>query len=317
MIVIGAATATTYAGFTACRTLQGFFNTAPQVIGLSIIHDMFDLEERASKVNIWACSFVAGPYIGPFLSGLLIERLSWRATYGILAGLHGFAITVIVFCGEETLYNRDSDQHNRSKALRLIGHPTGHANRPGAWKSFRHTFQIAILPQLMLPTLAFTLINFMWAIGIVTTVTQFVKAPPYVFSDLSVALIYLAPLTGTVLAELWGSYCNEFLQQRFVLDKGKFRPENRLWAIIPAVVFGISGLVLYGQTLQHSLHWTGLAFGWGFITFGVLAATTVIEAYVLDCFPGHAAAASSWVNFWRTTGKAFPQHSVSIHPWAN
>jgi MFS family permease len=39
--VIGATFAPTYAGFTACRTLQGFVGTAPQVIGLSIVHDMF------------------------------------------------------------------------------------------------------------------------------------------------------------------------------------------------------------------------------------------------------------------------------------
>jgi hypothetical protein len=31
----------TYAGFTAFRTLQGFFATAPQVIGLSVVHDLF------------------------------------------------------------------------------------------------------------------------------------------------------------------------------------------------------------------------------------------------------------------------------------
>ena len=38
--VMAAALAPGYASFTAFRALQGFFNTAPQVVGLSFIHDM-------------------------------------------------------------------------------------------------------------------------------------------------------------------------------------------------------------------------------------------------------------------------------------
>jgi hypothetical protein len=40
-MILGATFAPTYAGFTALRTLQGFVGTAPQVIGLTMIHDMF------------------------------------------------------------------------------------------------------------------------------------------------------------------------------------------------------------------------------------------------------------------------------------
>jgi MFS family permease len=38
--VMAAALARGYGSFTAFRALQGFFNTAPQVVGLSVIHDM-------------------------------------------------------------------------------------------------------------------------------------------------------------------------------------------------------------------------------------------------------------------------------------
>lgn len=39
-MVLGAALSPNYATFTAFRALQGFVNTAPQVSGLSIVHDM-------------------------------------------------------------------------------------------------------------------------------------------------------------------------------------------------------------------------------------------------------------------------------------
>ena len=66
-----------------------------------------------------------------------------------------------------------------------------------------------------------------------------------------------------------------------------------------------SGALWAGST---ALHWIGVVFGWGLNTFAMLAATTVISAYVLDCFPQHAALASPWLNFWRVTGKALPRH---------
>jgi MFS family permease len=40
IVVMAAAVSPNYASFTAFRTLQGFVNTAPQVIGLSIVHDL-------------------------------------------------------------------------------------------------------------------------------------------------------------------------------------------------------------------------------------------------------------------------------------
>ena len=41
MWVMAAALAPGYGSFTAFRALQGFFNTAPQVVGLSVVHDLF------------------------------------------------------------------------------------------------------------------------------------------------------------------------------------------------------------------------------------------------------------------------------------
>ena len=56
VVVLAAALCPNYAGFVVCRTLQGLFNTAPQVIGLSMIHDMFFFHETARKIGIWVRS---------------------------------------------------------------------------------------------------------------------------------------------------------------------------------------------------------------------------------------------------------------------
>ena len=41
IMIIAATFSPSYASFTAFRALQGFFGTAPQVIGLTMVHDMF------------------------------------------------------------------------------------------------------------------------------------------------------------------------------------------------------------------------------------------------------------------------------------
>jgi hypothetical protein len=144
---------------------------------------------------------------------------------------------------------------------------------------------------------------FTWAIGIVTTVTQFIRPPPYSLDDTSASLFYLAPIVGALTGELWGHWFNDFLCNRYIrTHNGEYQPENRLWGVWPACVFGVTAMVLYGQTLQHGLPVIGLAAAWAIMSFAQVSSTTAISAYALDCFPHHAALASSWINFWRTTG---------------
>jgi MFS family permease len=303
--------APTYAGFTACRTLQGFFNTAPQVIGLTIIHDMFFFHERTRKINVWAFSFLVGPYLGPFISGFLIQKINWRQDFGVMAGFHGFAILLIILFGDETLYDREHPENNTITTgilgkIQLLTCFAGISakGRPALKTVFEDLIALSYLPHLILPCSIFLLVIYMWAIGITTSVTQFAKPPPYLLTDTAVALLYFAPMIGVLTAEVWGHFLNDWLQNNYIKrHNGVYKPENRLFGCWPAVVMSVASLVLYGQTLQHSLPWAGIAVGWGMNSFAMLTATTAISAYVLDCFPRHAALASSWVNFWRVVGK--------------
>jgi hypothetical protein len=143
----------------------------------------------------------------------------------------------------------------------------------------------------------------MWTIGIVSTITLFVAPPPYSFSDTAISLLFLAPMIGTVLAEIWGHFFNDYLCTSYIRNhNGRFKPEHRLWAVYPAWVIGLAGLVLFGQALQHDLPWVAIAFGWGMNCFSTLGTTAAISAYLLDVLPQHAALASAWINAFRTVG---------------
>ncbi|KUJ10142.1 MFS general substrate transporter [Mollisia scopiformis] len=250
-----------YASFTAFRTLQGFVATSPQVIGLSVVHDIssstsLTVLERARKVNIWAFTFLLGPFLGPFVSSFLLSRISWQFDMGVLAMFYGVSAILVVLLGEETLYDRDKSWKptaGASKISILVGIAGAKAKgQTSLMLVSKQLLELLIKPQLLLPTL-YIMLLFTWAIGIVTTVTQFIRPPPYLLDNTQASLFYLAPIVG-------------------------------------------------GLTLQKQLPVIGLAAAWSLMAFAQVASTTAISAYALDVFPHHAALASSWINFWRTTG---------------
>jgi len=159
---------------------------------------------------------------------------------------------------------------------------------------------------LLLPTFGFVTWVTMWTIGMVNTISLFTQPPApqgYGFSNSASALLYFAPMIGTVLAEFWGHWFNDFLSNRYIKKHGgTYKPENRLWGVYPPWIIGIIGLVTFGETLQHHKPWIGLAFGWGMTCFSTLGTTVAISAYILDVFPQHAALASAWINAFRTVG---------------
>ncbi|KAI9737832.1 MAG: hypothetical protein M1834_009201 [Cirrosporium novae-zelandiae] len=309
MMVIGATFAPTYAGFTALRTLQGFFGTAPQVVALTMINDMFFFHERSRKINIWAFCLLIGPFLGPFIAILCSLQIGWRADFGVLAGFYGASTIAALFLSEETLYDRESPKareiassQGRLSQLFFIGGAKV-PDRPQPWAVCKHLWQVGICPQILFPTACFTMIIFMWGIGITSTMSQFILAPPYLFSTTNFAMLYFAPMIGAVLGETWGHWFNDFLFHRYIrTHNGEYNPENRLWAVYPSTVFGIVALVLYGQALQHELSWVAIAFAWAMMTFATLSTTAAISSYAVDAFPHHSALASSMVNFWRTNG---------------
>lgn len=274
IVTIGATFAPDYATFTAMRTLQGFFGAAPQVIGLSIIHDMFFFHERARKINIWAASFLIGPYLGPFISSLCISKLTWREDFGVLAGFYGLSLLMVVFLGDETLYDRGVAA-DKPKTKSILGHISlllgiegaRVRGRPGLWTVLKHQCSLLARPYLFAPTAFFVMPLTMWTIGLVSTISQFVLPPVmaggYAFSYVALAMIHFAPMIGTVLAELWGHWFNDFVAARYIKRHGGTHlPENRLNGVYLPVLIGVGGLVLFGETLEHHLSWVGLAFGW-------------------------------------------------------
>jgi MFS family permease len=127
-----------------------------------MIHDMFFFHERARKINIWAFSFLIGPYLGPFISGFVAEKLDWRNNFGVLAGFYGLSVLLIIFFGDETLYDRENHTEPVQVGTGVVARIskltglTGIRNSAGKPKLFEVTkdlFGLLARPYLLLPSM--------------------------------------------------------------------------------------------------------------------------------------------------------------------
>lgn len=118
-----------------------------------------------------------------------------------------------------------------------------------------------------------------------TTVAEVFAPPPYLFSNSSIGLVWLAPLIGS----LFGAYFSGPLNDRLTLylsnrNKGWREPEYRLWAFVPSAIIMPAGLMIYGVTAAHGLPWIAPVIGTGLVGFGLSVGGAVTMSYILDCY---------------------------------
>ncbi|KAF8248531.1 MFS general substrate transporter [Wilcoxina mikolae CBS 423.85] len=301
------AVAPTWIGFIAVRILQGFFSTTAQVLGLTIIQEMFFFEEHVGKINIWGWSVLVGPYFGPFISSFILRSLTWRQSFWFFSGLVAVGFLSVIFIMDETAYDRETPGNNPPR-------PKGYWN-PVSWNNIRTSlFYHLYSPQTKLLTHSQC-----WTVGINGTLITFLVPPVskggYGFDTVDISLIYLAPIVAIVAGELFGHFVNEEIQTRIIrTQKGRFIPELRLLALIPSTFLMGVGVSFLGWALGKHWHWLSVAIFWGIFVFAAMCSTVVISAYLLDSFPNDSVAVAALLNFTRVLfGFLVP---IFQNPWA-
>ncbi|KIW45113.1 uncharacterized protein PV06_03527 [Exophiala oligosperma] len=152
------------------------------------------------------------------------------------------------------------------------------------WRLF-----IAPVSVLFLPHVLFTAIQYSssicWLVLYSATSPIIFSAPPYLFTASGLGNLLLGPLVGTII----GSAYAGILSDRLVVwlakrNHGVFEPEMRLHLLLPVYFAMGGGLIIFGVTAAHGLHWIypsigGALFGFGFSAMGDITFTMVIDIY--------------------------------------
>lgn len=128
-------------------------------------------------------------------------------------------------------------------------------------------------------------INLSWYTVLNGTASPVLTAAPYNFSAGLVGTVYAGPIIGAALASVWaGSFADKLALYLARKNNGVREPEQRLWVLGGAGVISTAGLILWGVGAYHEIHWIGLVFGLGMLTFGVVTGGCVAISYNVDCF---------------------------------
>lgn len=105
-------------------------------------------------------------------------------------------------------------------------------------------------------------------------------------------------------------------------NKGFMESEHRLWLLVPSLLLIPFGCILFGVGAYHDIHWFGIVFAMGVISFTTTAGSQICIAYAIDCYRDLGAEALASVMIIRNTmsfgiGYAYARHftvlSRTIH----
>ncbi|GFF52093.1 hypothetical protein IFM46972_09453 [Aspergillus udagawae] len=145
-MVLGATLSNNYSTFIAFRSLQGFFGTIPQVVGLPIIHDIYEQK-------------------GPALAGYIGAGSNWKVSFGILTAFYALSTILIFLFGRETYYARGQQCQRNSRLQSMFGIKNHNLPVGRTLAYWTKILAIYIFKLPLLLTGIATMVNFCWPIG--------------------------------------------------------------------------------------------------------------------------------------------------------
>lgn len=113
----------------AARAAQGFAGGAAMIIGRAIVRDLFDRERGLKAMSVMVGVMTMIPMISPFVGGIIMGYLDWRALFGILALLSATLTLVVWLFIPESIRQRDP---NATDPRRMIANCVEVIRRPEA-----------------------------------------------------------------------------------------------------------------------------------------------------------------------------------------
>lgn len=108
--------------------------------------------------------------------------------------------------------------------------------------------------------------------------------PPYSWNPINSGLIAIAFIFGYGLAAPFSNSSDRLAAHLTIKNGGIREAEMRLGVMLPAMIIGPAGLVVYGCTAQYHLHWIGYFFGVAMVDWAALFFFTFTLAYCIDSY---------------------------------
>lgn len=305
--------ATTFTSLAVMRVIQGMASAPLETLVTSTVSDMFFIHQRGTRLSIWGCMLASGVLLGQTISGIIIENISFEATFGISAIIFIPVLTLIYFFVVETTYNgphgsttisieekgtvtiltNDAKEPYRQQLRLFRGRLSGESFWKGAWKP---------VPLIAYPAVLFSTVvygsYFTWLLTISVLSVAAFSAPPYNLGPAQIGMTNLpllaVGLIGSPLSGWLADFVAKFMAKR---NNGIFEPEFRLTLMLLATPLATAGFLGFGMSVQNQAPLVWPIFFMAIHSLSVPFASQASLTYVIDCHPKDANQAFVTINF--------------------
>lgn len=271
---IWAAVTYTRGDFVGNNLLAGLGGAISETIAQVTIADLFFVHHHAFMNGVYMLATFGGTYLGPVMSGYMVDGQGWRWMWWWWAIFFGINLILVLFFFEESKYvvSEDHAQFTTSAedlepAKELSTVSLNHAiprktyAQRMAWLT---TTKGSLLPDMYepfillgaLPAVAYTALTYgtlmAWFAILISLQSTYLFLPPYNFTAAGVGLMNLPPFIGTIVAFFVGGYLNDktiiWLSRR---NGGIYEPEMRLWLALPMAVITPAGIAMLGVGMAN------------------------------------------------------------------
>ncbi|GAB7353630.1 hypothetical protein MBLNU459_g4044t2 [Dothideomycetes sp. NU459] len=314
--LLGASRATSFSGLMAARIIHAIGSGVCEALPVQLVNDVFFLHERGRRIGYYTVCLCWGS-TGPLYAGyMLAGGYSWRL-YFYVEFAFACALLILAFLFvEETSFKRQNSTSPESADSTVLaddksGHHVEHVERVESiavmypprrpflqtlkpWSGVDHdaalfltmgrSFTYFLVPSVLWVVTSFGIYIGLGALAFNYTFPILVTSAPYNWDRNNAGLIALGNLVGYALAVPFAS-SSDRLAARLTKKNGGIREaEMRLGVLLPAVVVAPAGLVVYGLTAEHKLHWFGYFAGVAMVDWGSLFFFSFTLAYAVDSY---------------------------------
>ena len=313
----------TYVPFIIGRAFLGLFEAPIEAIVPSTVTDIFHLHERGEKISVYGLGVLGGNEIGPLVSAYIIQTLSVRWAFFIVAISIFINMFTLIFFMPETKFTgprpmilppeaddgRVTQTHTTSSEKATSDHfeesisahtmeevtipkksyfsslafCAGVDHTVNLRKTFLRPFVLMSYPTVLWSSTIYGL-SLGWNVILGVSVAQLFAPPPYNFTSGDQGLIFLSPFIGSLAGTyLCGPLADQIANWATKRNHGIREPEMRLPACLIAVGLTFFGALMASLSYRAKTHWAGPIVGFGVLSAGAQMGATLAMAYSLDC----------------------------------
>ncbi|KAI0835445.1 MFS general substrate transporter [Hypoxylon sp. FL0890] len=311
----GCSRANDFGGLMAWRIVHCFGAGICEALPVQLVTDIFFLHERGKHIGYYTfgmCFAAMAPIPAAYM---LPTKYSWRLFFYVLLAFACALFIFAFFFVEETSYDREAHRNtdltlNRSDETKsnslekpdeaIVEEAPVMPNRKTYLETLRpwgridpevHAFTLVwrcftyyLIPQVLWVVTSFGTIIGLGALAFNYVFPIKITAPPYNWPASSSGVQSLGSIIGFSLALPFTSSSDRLAGYLTRKNNGIREAEMRLGVMLPAMLIGPAGLVVYGLTAEFNLHWIGYFFGSGLASFGGYFYYCFTLAYAVDSY---------------------------------